>query len=174
MARSCFRVLAFVMLGVVCTIATSSVLHCTHLLRARAALSRPVSANGSPTYINLPTLWATDEAAARSVGIQALESADPVEARAVLKRMRSLAVSSGVVSGVALIDPDRAWRRHRRVQRGMVQMPSTPFPIPFGQCTEDRLGWRSGESQAVVFGRDSAGFYRSTGEMLVVFQVGWP
>lgn len=176
MFRFARRALTFLLLGAALTMLSAWAIHGVNFWRARAALSRPVSANGTQSYINMPGWWINDPDFAEQVGVIADERTDPRAARRAYEKLGTVALTGSYVRPIALIDPDVAWRRHRRVEPGMPATPDPYYTMPIGYFTQDRFGWAPGESFALVIHHDKAHEVRlqMSSESLAVFNVGWP
>lgn len=176
MFRFARRALAFLVLGAAFTVLSAWAIHGVNFWRALAAQSGPVGANGTQSYINMPGWWINDPDFAEQVGVVSDKKTDPRAARRASEKLGTVAISGSYVQPIALIDPDVAWRRHRRVEPGMLATPDPYYTMPIGYFTKNRLGWAPGESFALVIHHDQAGKeqLQMSPESLVLFNAGLP
>lgn len=176
MLRIVRKTMTFLLLGALLTAASAWAIHGLNFWRARAAVPRLVNPASNQSYINLPGWWSNDPDFAEQVGVDTDEKVDPLAVRRGFAKIGVIAITGSYVKPISLIDPDIAWRRHRRVEAGMPPTPDTYFPLPIGYFTKDRLGWAPGESFALVVHHDSTREQRlqMSSESIAVFSIGWP
>lgn len=171
------RALAFLLLGAALTLLSAWVIHGVNFCRARAAVSGFVNSAISLSYIKLYGLWLEDSDFAERIGVAGYdEKFNPRAARRARGSTAALAITGFYVSPIALIDPDAAWRRHRRVTPDMIATPSRPVWFGIHLFTHDRLGWNPGASYVMVVDYDEEREERlwTSGESIAVFNAGLP
>ena len=177
MLRFARRALASLLFGAAITLLSAWAIHGVQFWRTRASVPRFVNSASNQSFINLPGLWLDDSEFAEQIGaIGYDEEFDPRAARRANGSAAALAITGFYISRVALIDPDAAWRRHRRVTPDMIATPSRPVGFGMFLFTQDRFGWNPGESLVLMadYDEDREESIRTSGEVLAAFNTGWP
>lgn len=181
MLRFARRALVFLLLGAIFNFVSAWVIHGVQFWRARATIPGFVYSSHNYSYLKLPVIWVSDGEIARQIGIDHTDEEfdwKGAHRRSHRPSTRALAITGSYVSPIARVDPDAAWRHHRRVEHGMLPPPDCPadFPFGYGLYARDRFGWNPGESYVYIVDEDPDANkpFQTSAETLTVFNVGWP
>jgi hypothetical protein len=176
--RAIRTVVVYALLGAVATVLTSWAIHAVQYSRASPGpVSVPKPGDRFARVASVPRLpWPVDGGHVAEYGIlTAARRGEPVlDPGHWFGRWMAECYPSASTSKAAMIDADRAWRRHRAPRPGLPPTPSYPFPIALLEDPNSRTGWRVLASEAEVTSDAHLAPKHASHEALAIVRAGWP